>query len=57
MSFSYRAHPKQLNQFVFLGYCDLGRRTSVYSDKTMRFSGIDVVCQEKHLENVCSGAI
>ena len=35
----------------------LEEKTSVYSDETMRCRDIDVVCKEKHLKNVCSGAL
>ena len=35
----------------------LEERTSIYNDETARYSDIDVVCQEKHLKNVCNGAI
>ena len=31
-------------------------RTLVCSDETVKYSDIDVVCQEKHLKNVFSGA-
>ena len=35
----------------------LEERASVCSDEMVKYSDIDVVCQEKHLKNVCSGAL
>ena len=32
----------------------LEERTSVCSDETVKYSDIDVVCQEKHFKKVCS---
>ena len=35
----------------------LEERTSVCSDETVKYSDINVVCQEKQLKNVFSGAL